>query len=609
MTGGDERSELAETGGRWWLGSVLILVLFAIVVAIVDPRGDFPLNDDWNFALATWHFAETGTLMLSRFSAMTLKTQILWGALWTWLFGESFTVLRASTLFLSAATLLVVDSFLRRLGVKLALRILTLAVFLFNPIFLWSAFTYMTQVPYVFLSVAAMYCAWRGLTEDRLGWMWVAAVAIAASYFLRQTGLANGLAALAVVAVEYHRRRDRRTLVLGLPVLLAVAAFGVMYLFTKLLEGYPDQIDNHFLVWHQAPLKLLKYVVLVPTIWTIVNLQLTFLFIVPLALPFVLFGFPKGRGVRLAATAAIALFAVVVSHLVATISLLPYQTPGNILINLGLGPPTMRDTWIFGLPYPWQLHTALRTILTAASVIGAALLLVGIAARVRYSAMTEARERFAAFAAFHATFATALLFISGIYFDRYALDSMWAVTLLLPLFIDWSRVGARVAAVALVIAVAFFSVMGVQEYLRWNRNRWEAFSWLSARGVTLKQLDGGYEINQYLIGGFHGEQNIRKVGYSVTDDEYIIALNHVPGYRVIHAIPFTSFLGLRRGAVYAEQRITGYSKRVTLPDGTICDPTLIEGCGGAILDMNAHRPTHLWLEEDSREIFSPSGSK
>lgn len=609
MSSRDERSDETAGGNRWWLGSAIILCLFAIVIVIVDPRGNFPLNDDWNFALATWHFAETGTLMLSRFSAMTLKTQIFWGALWTWLFGESFTVLRASTLFLAAATLLVVDTFLRQLGVKLALRIATLAVFLFNPIFLWSSFTYMTQVPYVFLSVAAMYCVWRGLTGDRLGWMWIGAAAIAASYFLRQTGLANGLAPLAVVALEYYRRRDRRTLVLGLPVLLTVVAFGVLYLFTKLLEGYPDQIENHFLVWHQSPVKLMKYVVLVPTIWTIVNLQLTFLFIVPLALPFVAFEFPKSRGVRLAAAAFIALFAIVVSHLVATISLLPYQTPGNILINFGLGPPTMRDTWIFGLPYPWQLQPAVRVLLTVASVIGAALLLVGIAARVRDSAMTEERQRFAAFAVLHATFATGLLFISGIYFDRYALDSMWALTLLLPLFVDWSRIAARIVAGALLIAVAFFSVMGVQEYLRWNRNRWEAFSWLSAHGVTLKQMDGGYEINQYLVGGFHGEQNFRKVGYSVTDDEYIIALNQVPGYRVIHSIPFTSFLGLRRGAVFAEQRITNFSKRVTLPDGTICDPTLIEGCGGAILDMNAHRPTHLWLEEDSREIFSPQGTK
>lgn len=598
-----------ETGNRWWLGSALILVLFAIVIVIVDPRGDFPLNDDWNFALATWHFAETGTLMLSRFSAMTLKTQILWGALWTWLFGESFTVLRASTLFLSAATLLVVDSFLRHLGVKLALRLLTLAVFLFNPIFLWSSFTYMTQVPYVFLSVAAMYCAWRGLTEDRLGWMWIAAAAIAASYFLRQTGLANGLAALAVVALEYYRRRDRRTLVLGLPVLLTVVAFGVMYLFTKLLEGYPDQIENHFLVWHQAPVKLMKYVVLVPTIWTIVNLQLTFLFIIPLALPFVLFGIPKGRGVRLAAAAAITLFAIVVSHLVATIGLLPYKTPGNILINFGLGPPTLRDTWIFGLPYPWQFHAAARVLLTGVSVIGAALLLVGIVARMRDSEAPEAQKRFAAFAVFHATFATALLFISGIYFDRYMLDSTWALTLLLPLLIDWNRVAARIVAVALVIGVAFFSVLGVQEYLRWNRNRWEAFSWLSARGVTLKQMDGGYEINQYLVGGFHGEQNIRKVGYSVTDDEYIIALSHVPGYRVIHSIPFTSFLGLRRGAVFVEKRIADFANRIRLPDGTICDPTLIEGCGSEFMDLNARRPTHLWLEEDFRATVPSQGTK
>src|SRR4051795_1810740 len=93
----------------------LLVAIFAVAMALVDPRGDFPLDDDWDFALATWAFARTGHFQFTPFTATSLHLQVLWGALWTRLFGESFNVLRASTLLLAAATILLFHALLRRL--------------------------------------------------------------------------------------------------------------------------------------------------------------------------------------------------------------------------------------------------------------------------------------------------------------------------------------------------------------------------------------------------------------------------------------------------------------------------------------------------------------
>src|SRR6202022_3898062 len=82
----------------------LLLGVWAMTIAIIRPVGDFPLHDDWDFAIATWRFARTGQFHFTQFTAVSLRAQVLWGALWTHFFGESFEVLRASTLTLSAAT-------------------------------------------------------------------------------------------------------------------------------------------------------------------------------------------------------------------------------------------------------------------------------------------------------------------------------------------------------------------------------------------------------------------------------------------------------------------------------------------------------------------------
>src|SRR4051794_10362350 len=68
-------STLAELAG-------IISVAVASATA-VWPRGDFPLNDDWDFATATWLFARTGHFHFTVFTAVSLRAQMLWGAVWT----------------------------------------------------------------------------------------------------------------------------------------------------------------------------------------------------------------------------------------------------------------------------------------------------------------------------------------------------------------------------------------------------------------------------------------------------------------------------------------------------------------------------------------------
>ena len=125
-----------------------------------------------------------------------------------------------------------------------------------------------------------------------------------------------------------------------------------------------------------------------------------------------------------------------------------------------------------------------------------------------------------------------------IYFDRYSIDTMWPLVIVIPL--SMQKV-PKVAVIGLVI-VALFAVSGTAEYLSWNRARWTAYRWLQSRGVTLDQMDGGYEINA-LLAVQRGRKDLGKPGFGVVDDRYILTFSDVPGYKTIARFPYRRLLG------------------------------------------------------------------
>ena len=538
--------------------SILLMLGFLSVVLMTDPRGNVPLNDDWNFALSTWHFADTGEFRFSRLTAMSLRAQVVWGALWTTVFGRSFEVLRASTLLLSAATILMLQQLLAFLRIGRWVRVMVCAAFLFQPLFFWSSFTFMTHVPYVFLSILAFYLLMRGVIEDRIGFTVLASLAVIGSYFVRQTGIVNGLVALMVLFSLRRtvplRRKRAHMLVASIPVVV----FVFLYAFTSLLEGYAGQIREHLTIWDARGLKLAANIFEIVMRDVVMNFQYAALLMVPLVAAFLVLPRTK-RGVLL-------LLVLILPFLWVSITLwslgnpMPYRVKGEVLINLGLGPPTLRDTWNEGLPYPFHLATFATTVLTLISAIGGAWLLWTL---IQYrdmgnpdlSTQAGARSMARRYSLLHMALATAALFASGLYFDRYVLDSLWSLSIFIPVVAEERLVRFRIISVVLVVLFAIFSVGATQEYLDWNRARWRALGDLQSKGVTLDRIDGGYEINQYLIGGFDGPIRLRRPGFSVIDDEFVLTFQELPGYRDIASYPYTGFFGLRHGSVHVLERV------------------------------------------------------
>ncbi len=149
---------------------------------------------------------------------------------------------------------------------------------------------------------------------------------------------------------------------------------------------------------------------------------------------------------------------------------------------------------------------------------------------------------------------TLITMFMRIYFDRYSIDTMWPLAIVIPIAVKDARLPRLAAVIALAVMIVF-SVAGTAEYLAWNRARWAAFRWLQIRGVTLDQMDGGYEINA-LLAIRTGQKFLGKEGFAVRDDRFILSFNPVPGYTTLAAFPYRRLLG-PNGVVRALRRPVG----------------------------------------------------
>ena len=138
-------------------GQLVISLLWILVVVVVNPMGEFPLNDDWSYAKSVQTLYNDGVLKLYNWGEMTLVAHVYWGYLFTKVFGFSFSVLRISTLVMGLFSILGVYQLCSLVCKSKPIVFIATSLVIFNPIFLSLSFSFMTDIPFFDLSVWTFY--------------------------------------------------------------------------------------------------------------------------------------------------------------------------------------------------------------------------------------------------------------------------------------------------------------------------------------------------------------------------------------------------------------------------------------------------------------------
>lgn len=552
-----------------------LVALWTAMVALVDPIGDFPLNDDWIYGAAAKLLARSGDFRIPGPTVANSLSQVVWGAFFCLPDTCSFTVLRFSTLSLGLMGVLAFYAAAREIGgdVKTGLiAAMTLAV---NPFYFALANSFMTDVPFVASSVIAIYFFVRGFRRNSRLSLVVGCALTLVALLDRQLALALpfGLA----VAFPFRFGCNPRFIMLGL------IPLGVGML---LHLGY-----QHWLVstGHGAYLLYPGTAGLVPqslTSFATGSLRLSFLaapYIGLFALPSLL-ALPSGLSLRLAPQRGKVVPAGCGAVALASFCVLCWRNDlipsiPNVLITSGVGPLTLRDTFLLDINLPvspagldifWMGVTALGCVgiyLIASRLV---LSLTDVPQGMPKPADRPLVALCVFLAASVGSYWCALLLFSenSEIYDRYLLFIV-PVSILLMIALTmiresetsnpgrrWRRRAAASIPPLLILGFAAFSVAATHDYLAWNRARWRATDELMQNDhVPPEKIDGGYEFGGLFL--YHaGYQRRKDESYWwVADDEYIIASGSIRGYRQVRRYPYHRWLPFSGPGVVVLQRL------------------------------------------------------
>ncbi|NND07525.1 MAG: hypothetical protein HKN87_14200 [Saprospiraceae bacterium] len=503
-----------------------LLLFFILAVILVNPIGNFPLNDDFQYAYAVDQLWETGVFSLGHRISPNIFLQVSWGYLWTLLTGSvDYTTLRCSTLFAACISLFYTFRTLQLLSGNEVQSFLLTLVFGFTPVFFLSAFSFMTEIPFIAAVSASLYYylsfIHSGIQRDRLFGFLTAIAAL----LIRQPGI------LIILCFEgwfiWTMKDVRKWMGLGYLV-AAIVVYAAVELFIKSspnLASYYESVGYEYLrTFGQRPIDFL-YLQLKYGGYLLIMCGFYFLPILPPLLHDLRNQISHfKRWIALAITISVCI-SILLPHLGHTF---PYN--GSIFRNFSLGVPLLADYYwgdqvLPSLPNVLLYQFAFMSIFSAI-IIGMVIWQRRNQSEVQLLLLT----------------ATAYQIIMSIfsYTDRYIL---WPL-LFLGLIIAKMNISLRrswpLSLPALCLLI-FISIAGTRDYLTWNRIIMHKYQEMIAEGMPTAKIDAGTPINAHF-----GQLDPGPVKAATR----IFAFTKNPDLVVVDSLPFFRYLSMEFDQIY-----------------------------------------------------------
>jgi hypothetical protein len=533
----------------------IALVVFGVCLAAIGPWGNYPLNDDWQYARATKLFAESGRIRIDTPIAPALVGQMVLAYPVIRIFGMNHAFLRALTWVIAALCLFCIDRLLTIAGLSWKLRLFTLLTVLFNPLFLYFSNTFMTEL-YGFapaLLAAVVYFEHRSRPSSNAALCWVAVAVLSIFSFWTRQFAAVVFPTIVVTWLATAARSSRQTRRSWVAMALSCVVFaaGVAGYFWWVRRsgnfgfafGDPlgRMVEVDFAAWGLETGVAILYLTGFFLPLLLLTLRGRWRALFPYAAGvFLLIGVLLTRSVFRNHAPSDLDFGGWTHHI------FPYIT--NVIFRTGLGPITLDDVYhdptVARPQWPPQVWVWIERILLAGTILW------GFALKGAWRIRAESREKpslryeIALFALVWsaASWAITVQAYRLEIFDRYYFPLVLSFSIFLPLLLkvqknDVAHWDSGVAVICLV-ALGWFSVAGLHDHFRWNDARWNLVRFASANGVSPANLAGGFEVNGWEnydnVQSQHGQMSPNcRVNYDdffCLDATYRIGMNVIPGY-------------------------------------------------------------------------------
>lgn len=517
---------------------ILLFLFFVLLIIIVNPLGDFPINDDWRYAYPVMSWLETGSISMSDDFAPTILLQVIWAYLFSLPFGEfSFTTLRFSVLILAFLGI----GFFYRTTLALTsskkIAFFGAIILLLNPLYFNLSFSFMTDVPFLFTCLATMFAMYFYFKKEEKRYLIFIIFGSVASFLIRQPGILF-LPVLGLMILL--KKIDKSSILFFVSMLLISAATYLSFdIFLKPLmkieKAYVPVTQLFYDYFLENPLNFVLEI--------FKKLVKTIIYIGFFSLPILPFIFRKIKsvgGLNKKVILPLLVFNLGLLFFLHSIEKI-FPFGGNIMYNFGLGPELLKDTYTLELASTPRLPIWVMYLFNfIGQIVGCWIMILMVKT---YHSISVLQKKFFLFLfLLNATYLPLMSITS--FYDRYLLLTFASVFLYLMLFVDLKL--QNVFYVLPIVLMSYFAVAGTRDYLSWQRTKLEAFHFLEKEKIDLKKIDAGFELNGWYNFQEGWESPDHLSFWWVNDDEYIISFGKIDGYKVFKEYSFWSTLHFQR---------------------------------------------------------------
>ncbi len=555
---------------------LITTAIYLLCAALCMPWGNFPLNDDWQYALVAKQFAETGSITVSVPVAPTLVGQTILTYPVIQLFGFSHLTLRLFTVFMSVICLWLFDRLLIRAKIKSELRTWALIALALNPIYFQLSLSFMTEIyGFFWVLLAAYFWFWQSPTSEKFATpdknefplknvAVVSAIFGGISFWTRQfSALLFPALWLSSFIIAYQSHRSfAAAFKRGI---LSAAVFTVVlfsyFPWAKITGNYkaefalplsslfiphPDHYFIHFPFW---AIYLTCFCSGLLLLWKSPRVH----------------RFTRSKMVCFAWLSIACLYAAYKFDY----SLWPrlFRRPyfpfyGNIFTQSGLGPLTTSDVYVLNLPiHPTHLKWLWILIEIFLAVLTLRWISVWKTAANFFKSHThliEQRVLWFAILSIAITLFVVVGAFQGNIFDRYMLGAIVGVILTVTILFQYQGLRFTFLAYLPLICLALYSVAGTHDYFRWQEARERLISISKKMNIEAKQLDAGYETNGWAFYSERKDKNetdpcmtqnwfcinrTYRIAVNLSSKDEILATENIPSW--LHNFPPMYLLRLR----------------------------------------------------------------
>jgi hypothetical protein len=524
-----------------YLEITIITVIWLIIILIINPIGEFPLIDDWQYSRMVSQRLGFDIHLPTPPTASPAFASTLWGMLWVYIFGFSHTILRISTLTISWIALLYYYHWLKLLNIKSIYALIAVILLIINPFWLQLSFSFMTDVPFAAFAIISLHTFTSYLLNNQNSISFIIALFfLIAATLTRQLGIAVAIGyAIAVITGVLQRKIPTYHLILAAVVCTAVViALKIHDYWLASLGNLPETynefsnklwdklLNPHFslVIW------MLNYALRAGVYWGV--------WLLPVAI-WIAFQHKYSFIIGIS-------FSIISILVMYYFQKYDFLNVGLTFIGSGLGPLTLKDTFLQPLPIQFTFPLFFHISLSVTGVFSIAVISFFIIINILKDSNKLYLSIFyiVVLAAY-----TSAICVTG-YFDRHLLLGYILIIPILILIINVYNKKHTIAHWQYAIIIAFsvlgyFGIAATHDYLSWQRARYQAVSDLLTAGIKIDEIDCGFECNAWYNWSSYqfSPERTDMSWYWVTDDRWALSFTELKGYRLIAIYPFQSWMG------------------------------------------------------------------